>query len=84
MRPVRANDSSELIEVRTSLSKILERCAYEYLLKLYNELKKIFAALQDDNIEIPPFQFNFQGISIEVEIISAAKVGFFKRLFSFE
>ena len=84
VRPVRANDSSELIEVRTSLSKILERCAYDYLLKLYNELKKIFAALQDDNIEIPPFQFNFQGISIEVEIISAAKVGFFKRLFSFE
>lgn len=40
--------------------------------------------MQDDNIEIPPFQFSFQGISIEVEIISAAKVGFFRRLFSFE
>ena len=55
-----------------------------YLVKLYNELKRIFAAMQDDNIEIPPFQFCFQGISIEVEIISAAKVGFFRRLFSFE
>ena len=84
VRTVRANDATELVDVRNSLHQILERCAYEYLVKLYNELKRIFAAMQDDNIEIPPFQFCFQGISIEVEIISAAKVGFFRRLFSFE
>lgn len=84
VRTVRANDATELVDVRNSLHQILERCAYEYFVKLYNELKRIFAAMQDDNIEIPPFQFCFQGISIEVEIISAAKVGFFRRLFSFE
>ncbi|MGN1281573.1 MAG: hypothetical protein ACI4UM_06675 [Succinivibrio sp.] len=79
----KATDSEHLQEVRTTLRKIIEQCAYSYLKALYDQAGRIVSLIQDDSVEHEPVKFNFQGISIEVTFESASKSSLWRKLFTF-
>lgn len=84
VRPQKMNDSELLNSARITLRKIIEREANPYLQKLYANLNDCGKLIKQENIDVPSKGFNFQGISVEVMIVPSSKMGFIKRLFSFE
>ncbi len=84
VRPQKMNDSETLNSARITLRKIIEREASPYLEKLYANLNECGELISQENTDIPSKGFNFQGISVEVMIVPSSKMGFIKRLFSFE
>ena len=82
-RTPRANDAYNVKEARVVVLKIIEREAAIYLTNLYRKIKELMELIRDPNTEVEPICFNFQGISLEVKIVSQTKVGLLSRIFSF-
>ena len=75
-------DSEDLIEIRKAVKKIIEHEAYNYMLKLYEQLETAVTAIRAGDVTKSPICFNFQGCSVEI-VISSPNQGLFKRLISF-
>ncbi|HAO92197.1 MAG: hypothetical protein ACI4M7_05165 [Succinivibrio sp.] len=77
------NDPRDLVEARLALKKIIEKCAYKYMVGLFETLQSVIKDIQLNDVSKSPICFSFQGISIEV-CLQANKQNFLQRLISFQ